>query len=337
MALAGNFQTKQNIDIVWGSGNANLGTAHIAGSNWLRPKTLDFTMPEASTALEMGSPQNNLGVEVEDNAVHRLDTATWTFTQSVIAEDEVIKAIFKNFMADDTSPFALTGALGLDGSGGFSLDHGSATTIPNTVLFQNGGPSSSQVDMIVAGCFMQSVTFKMDPSSNGGQLVADITWWTSHVPVNGSLTPSSITDGGDESANIFNIAATGCSVDSQHLMLLGWDLALSKTLARAGWQEGTSSTPWGICQTGVTEVTGNLTAKRDDNTYALADHLLGDSAGVALSLTFANPTFTVTCAKTLINASAIDAGGEYLYCTLPFRAVAEDSSRTADVLSVTSA
>ena len=80
-----------------------------------------------------------------------------------------------------------------------------------------------------------------------------------------------------------------------------------------------------------------MTVKRDDNTYAIADHLLGDSTGIAITLTFATPTFTVTCAKSLINASAIDAGGDYLYCTLPFRAVADASDRTADVLSITSA
>ena len=338
MALATNFQSKNDVQIIWGTASALLGTAHAVEDAWLIPKTLEFSVPEASVALEMGSPANNTGVEFEDNAIHRLDTSTWTFTQSVICTDEVLKVIGKQFTNNGTSPWALTGALGLDGTGGYSVTHGIANTVANTVVFKGGGPSTTtQVDVVVSGCYMQSVSFKMDAGSNGGQLVADISWWTPYVPVNGSLVPDPVAaEDADEAANVFNITAESALLGGQIMMLLGWDFGLSRTLSKAGYQEGTSSVPWGICQTGVTECTGNLNVKRDDNTYALAANLLGNSAGVALSLTYSAPLFTLICGKVMINAPTIDSGSDYFTLNIPFRAVASLSDATAAVYTMTS-
>lgn len=336
MALATNFVNKQAIDIVWSNTNNPLGTIHEVGDTWLRPKVVEFGLPSKTTALEVGPAINNTGVQFEDNAIHRKDTAVWTFDMTVIAEDSVLSSIMLGIMGDGATPYALTGALGLDGAGNYSIEHGTSSTIPYTVLFQNAGEDATNVDMSCVGCFLQSVTLRQDAGANAGQMVAELSFWTPYAPNQVAHTPSSITDGGDESANIFNITASP-TLDAQDLHVNAWELTFSKTFARIGYQDTTNYLPYGACQTGVTEVTGSLTVKRDDGTYNFADHEYGDSTGIALSMAWTNPTFSISASDVMIDNSTIDSGGDYLTTTIPFRCFAENSSRTATVVSLTSA
>ncbi len=335
MALATNFVSKQAIDVVWSNSNRNLGTIHEVGDTWLRPKVVEFSMPAKTTALEVGPAINNAGVQFEDNAIHRKDNAVWTFDMTVVAEDEVLKDIALGFMGDSASPFELTGALGLDGGGNYTINHNSPQTIAFTVLFQNGGEDGTNVDLSCVGCFIQSFTLRQDVGSNAGQMVAEISFWTPYAPNQVAHTPSSITDGGDESANIFNITASP-TIDAQEVHINAWELNFSKSLARVGYQDTSNYLPYGVCQTSVTEVTGSLTIKRDDGTYNFADHEYGDSTGVALAMAFTNPTFEIAASDIMIDNSTIDAGGDYLTTTIPFRCFAADSNRSATVISLTS-
>ena len=94
---------------------------------------------------------------------------------------------------------------------------------------------------------------------------------------------------------------------------------------------GAAYKPFGYVQTGPYEVTGSLTAKRDDSIHDLIAHIKGDSAGIALSLAESSG-FTISCPDVMIDNSKPEVS-DFLLQTIPFRAFA--ANEAGSVISIT--
>ncbi len=325
-----NFQAGQDIKLIFADGASNLGTAHVDGDTFKALPVISFTVPHDSAALEVGPQRSGTLAQLEKQGRHRRDLNAWTFDVSFKGTPTVMNSVCQWAFGDGDGTNTLTASSGIDGSGNAKMTHGTSYSNQTTVVFQNAGSDATNNDVVVRGCVVQSFTMKEAVGSDAGQLVCDVTFWTAYPPAESANTFA--TDSTDTAApkSIFDKSAT--TFNSEALLLNGWDVTVSRGLERVSSQDYSSYLPFGYVQTGPWEVTGNLSAKRDDSIYDALSKLQGDSAGVNISIDESSG-FTLDIPDAMVDGSSVDSGGSYLFQSIPFRAFAADT--TATVLSLT--
>ena len=210
------------------------------------------------------------------------------------------------------------------------MKHGTAYANHSTIVFQNAGSDATNNDVTVKGCIVQSFTLKEAVGSDAGQLVCDVTFWTAYAPYEEANTISA--DSTDTAApkSIFSKSAT--TLNSEALVLDSWEMTCSRSLERISSQDYSSYLPFGYTQTSPWEVTGTLSAKRDDSVYDALSVIQGSSAGVNISIDESSG-FALDIPDAMVDGSTVDLGGSHMFQTIPFRAFA--ASPTANVWTLT--
>ena len=241
-------------------------------------------------------------------------------------------AVLKSCLAlfgDGASACELTSA-----SNTGSMKDGVSNASQVTLLFANAGSDSSESpandDVVMAGCLATQMVIREDVGTNGGEMVVETTFISAYQPVETVLTPSS-TPTLDEAApkNIFNLNSS--TLDSEPLVLNNFEITISRPLARVHHQNTTDYKPFGYVQTGPYEVTGSITAKRDDSIHDLIAHIKGDSAGIALSIAESSG-LTISLPDVMIDNSKPEVS-DFLLQTIPFRAFGADEA--GNIISIT--
>ena len=329
-----NFQGSQGISLLFGSGDKAFGTAHVAADTFTALPVISFSLPaNDSAALEVASPRSGTLAQLETQGRHRRDLNVWTFDVSFKGTPTAVLKACTWAFGDGGSPAELNSNLGIGNGTANSaiMKHGTTYGNAATVIFIGAGSDATADDLVARGCLAQSVTIKEDVGSEGGQMVCDVSFWTAYPPVEETNTVAA--DATDTAApkSIFSKSAT--TLNSEALVLNSWEVTMSRSLERIHSQDYSNYLPFGYAQTGPWEVTGSLSAKRDDSVYDLLTQMKGSSAGVNLSIDESSG-FNLDLPDVMIEGpSEIDNGGAFLMQTIPFRAFAAGVS--ANIVSIT--
>lgn len=331
-----NFQASQDISLLFAVGAKNLGTAHVEADTFKALPVISFSVPHDSAALEVGPQRSGTLAQLETQGKHRRDLNTWTFDVSFKGTATVMNSVCQWAYGDGdgTNVLAATSGIGNGTSNSAKMSDGTSYSNHTTVIFQNAGSDATANDVVVRGCVVQSFTMKEAVGSDAGQLICDVTFWTGYPPVEAANTVSADSTDAAAPKSIFDKSTTtiGSAAGTEILLLNGWDVTVSRGLERISSKDYSSYLPFGYVQTGPWEVTGTLSAKRDDSIYDALSKLQGDSSGVNISIDESSG-FTLDIPDAMVDASNVDDGGSYLFQSIPFRAFAANT--TATVLSLT--
>jgi len=323
--MATNFQPKSDIQVIVGTGSANLGSAHLVGDTWTKLHVTDYSIEHASAPLDVAPQRSGSYGQTESMGHHRPDTQSYEVSLTMRGTPSAVLTCSNAMWGDGSSPLTLTAE---DSTG--SMKDGTSNSSAVTLLFENTGSDSTQIDLVMKSCFCTGLTLKEDVGTNGGELIVDATFWTAYRPEETTLAP---TGGGvadeDNPKNIFNL--TTKTLGGFALILTSWELNISRSLERVSFQDTTDYDPFGYVQTSPYEVTGTISAKRDDSIYDLVSAIKGDSTGIALSLAESSG-FTLNCPDVMIDNSKPEVG-EYLMQSIPFRAFGENEDD--NIVSIT--
>ena len=321
-----NFQPRGDIKVIMGSGAKALGTAHAADDTWNALQVVDFNIEHASAPIDVAPSRSGVYAQMEKQGHHRPDTQIYEVTLTMRGTPTSVLKSCLSLFSEGSSVASLTGA---SNTGSMKDNVSNADQV--TLLFENAGSDASNVDVVMAGCMATQMVLREDVGTNGGELVVETTFISAYQPVETALTPSS-TPTLDEAApkNIFDLATS--TLDGEALVLNNFEITIARPLARVHHQgSGAAYKPFGYVQTGPYEVTGSLTAKRDDSIHDLIAHIKGDSAGIALSLAESSG-FTISCPDVMIDNSKPEVS-DFLLQTIPFRAFA--ANEAGSVISIT--
>ena len=321
-----NFQPRGDIKVIMGSGAKALGTAHAADDTWNALQVVDFNIAHASAPIDVAPSRSGVYAQMEKQGHHRPDTQIYEVTLTMRGTPTSVLKSCLSLFSEGSSAAALTGA---SNTGAMKDAVSNADQV--TLLFENAGSDASNVDVVMAGCMATQMVLREDVGTNGGELVVETTFISAYQPVETALTPSS-TPTLDEAApkNIFDLATS--TLDGEALVLNNFEITIARPLARVHHQgSGAAYKPFGYVQTGPYEVTGSLTAKREDSIHDLIAHIKGDSAGIALSLAESSG-FTISCPDVMIDNSKPEVS-DFLLQTIPFRAFA--ANEAGSVISIT--
>lgn len=332
MAQASNYFPSQNIELFYQKESA-VG-ASPDDNDLIKLQCTSFSIPEASVPVEYSGQRAGTFVTQASQGRHAEGTKLWTFDTTFKGTLKAVRlateALFEDGGSDGQAQLFNTYAFPVTNY----KDGESANTFE--FRFENAGPDQSTNNVQVNGCIATGMSLSQDIGSESGELVCTINWATAYYPAYGAdaLGGTSVHDT-DTARNIRNLAVASTYIDSEELVVQGWELSCSRTIERIHYQNTTSGDykPFGYVMTGGFEVTGSITAVRNDDIHDLSAKFR-DSNTCNLQIGQASG-FSVACPKVFINESTVDNGGAVLMQTIPFTVVAnDDMSSASQMLSI---
>jgi hypothetical protein len=193
--------------------------------------------------------------------------------------------------------------------------------------------------MVMQGCVGTGFTLTQDIGSEGGELVCTINWASAFPPVYSAddISSSSYDEGTPKNIRSLNSGTTGITGDAlEELVIQSWELSCTRTIERIHYKDTTdgSFAPFGYAMVGGFEVTGSITAIRNDDVHdLLADFY--DSTTVDINIAESS-NFAIALDKCFLNEPSIDNGGAVLMETIPFTVVGADNiGSTVKMLGIT--
>ena len=336
--MATNFQSRSDVQVILGTAASSakaVGTAHAAGDTWHKLQVIDYNIEHASAPIDVAPSRSGIYGQIESQGHHRPDNQMYEVTLTMRGTTTAVLQSCLSLFGTSSSAAVLDPS---DNTG--DMTHGTANASQFTIVFANAGSDASEStpldDVVMKGCFATSMVLRQDVGTNGGEMVVETTFVTAYQPSEENLNPTSPTVDEGSPRNIFDIGTS--TIDGVALTMSSFEITIARPLARVHFQPGSASfDPNGYVQTGPYEVTGSITAKRDDSINDIADHIKGDSAGIALSLidsTAAN--LNISCPDIMIDNSKPEVS-DFLLQTIPFRAFAAKGTdqETNTIISIT--
>ena len=259
----------------------------------------------------------------------RMHEISLTFHCSNLAIDRICLALF----GDGSTPNVLLGSMPTTVQS--HVQHGVANITPVTLWFENAGHAGLDTDLYFTSCMCTSFTMTGDIGSNGGVVMGTATFVTGYPAVEAALGIQSTSSSNTlitAHTTIFNMhdMTTTQTLDGEDLVLYSFDLNIARSVQRIGFDSGNSFHPNGYAVGGY-EVTGNLTAKRDDETGAAIDN----KTGMALELD--TGVFHISAAKVFVDDSGISFDEDGWKQTIPFRCTYDSAATSNAVISIATA
>ena len=120
------------------------------------------------------------------------------------------------------------------------------------------------------------------------------------------------------------------------MVIESWELSVNRSIERIHYKDTTSGTfePFGYAMTGGFEVTGSITAIRNDDVHDLIANFR-NSTSVDINIAESS-NFAIALDKCYLNEPSIDNGGAVLKEIIPFTVVgADDISSDTKMLGIT--
>ena len=321
MAQATNFNPSQNVS-VFIQDEATVGT-QVDDAALTRLQATSFTIPEASVPLEFSSARSGQFTTTATQGHHSEGTKMWTFDTTLRGTPfsvlKACQAVFEQGSSvaelDNDYIFPTTGYTVATGSGAKTHD----------IRFVNGGTKAAAETIACAGCVGTGFTLSEDIGSEGGELVCTINWATGFMPVHSAddITSPAYDEGTPK--NIRSLGLTTAELGaSNDLVVQSWELSVQRTIERVHYSDITSGSfhPFGYAMTAPFEITGSITAIRNETIHDLLANFR-NSTSVALKLAEAS-AFSIDVPKAMLGESTVDNGGAVLTQTIPFTGVADE-------------
>ena len=333
MAKSDKFQVGSNSSVVIGT-EVTPGTACLAAGTTLEMPVTEYSFSDINQhSLAVAPFRSGIGgMTQSDDMVKwqehdRMHEISITFHCSNLAIDRICLALF----GDGSTPNVLLGSMPTEVQS--HVQHGVANITPVTLWFENASHAGLDTDLYFTSCMCTSFTMTGDVASNGGVVMGTATFVTGYAATEGALTFT----GGTHTlmtshTTIFNMhdMTTTQTLDGEDLVLYSFDLNIARSVQRIGFDQANSFHPNGYAVGGY-EVTGNLTAKRDDETGAAIDN----KTGMALELD--TGVFHISAAKTFVDDSGISFDEDGWKQTIPFRCTYDSAATSNAVISIATA
>ena len=327
MAQATNYFPSQNVEVYYQK-ETNVGTQpDDAGLKKLQ--VTSFSIPEASVPVEYSAQRAGLFVQTASQGHHSQGTKMWTFDTTLRGTPESVLLATEAVFEDASSEATL--------NNNYSFPHanyknGASSAATFEFRFEQGGSDSTLNNLVLQGCVGTGFTLSEDIGSEGGELVCTINWATAFSPTYGSdaITSLAYDTGTPKNIRSLDDSATGINGGAlEELVIQSFELSVSRTIERIHYKDTTdgSFAPFGYAMVGGFEVTGSITAIRNDDIHDLLAKFY-DSNTVDINIAESSG-FAIALDKCFLNEPSIDNGGAVLMETIPFTVVGADNIGSA--------
>ena len=343
MAQATNYFPSQNVS-VWFEKEDKVGRSQddtVDNAGLKKLQVTSFTIPEASVPVEYSAQRAGQFVTTASQGHHAEGTKMWTFETTLRGTPDSVLLATEAVFEDGATEAVLNNDYAFPTA---SYQHDSTSSVGTfNIRFIDAGADATKHNVVCRGCVGTGFTLTEDIGSEGGELVCTIQWATAYMPDNASaqadddITSAQYDTGTPK--NIRSLASGSSGINGgalEELVIQSWELSVSRTIERVHYKDNTSGTfePFGYAMTGGFEVTGSITAIRNDDVHDLLAKFY-DSNTVDVNIQESS-NFTIALDKCFINEPTIDNGGAVLMETIPFTVVgADDISSSTKMLGIT--
>ena len=250
-----------------------LGTNDVSGTLYkLRtPEVNDIDYSAGSTFADVIRTGQRVQRPTDHIAVFKGGTFTWSFSDYVV-ESETLLQLLLQLVTEDTSPSVSAEMTGNQAT--VVYEQGASTGEYACVVISS--PDADE-DKLMFSSILQELTLSMNPTANGGRLTASGVFWSGYQPVIGTEGTSANATAADYSEGFFD--CTTMTIGGDNVVLNNFDVTISNPATRVGYETVNSieAEPSSYMRGGMIEVTGNVSAKLDDNvtdTIAVTDQRL---------------------------------------------------------------
>ncbi len=334
MAQATNYFPSQNVS-VWYQKETNVGTQpDDAGLKKLQ--TTSFSIPEASVPVEYSAQRAGTFTQTASQGHHAQGTKLWTFDTVLRGTPDSVLLACEAVFEDGSSEAVLNNDYAFPTA---TYVNGASSAATFEFRWIDAGSDATNHNVVMQGCVGTGFTLTEDIGSEGGELVCTINWASGFAPVYSADDISSAAYDTGTPKNIRSLASGSTGINGgalEELVIQSWELSVNRTIERIHFKDTTdgSFAPFGYAMTGGFEVTGSITAIRNDDVYDLLAKFY-DSNTVDINIAESS-NFAIALDKCFLNEPSIDSGGAALMETIPFTVVgADDISSTTKMLGIT--
>ena len=304
-----------------------LGTNDVSGTLYkLRtPEVNDIDYSAGSTFADVIRTGQRVQRPTDHIAVFKGGTFTWSFSDYVV-ESETLLQLLLQLVTEDTSPSVSAEMTGNQAT--VVYEQGASTGEYACVVISS--PDADE-DKLMFSSILQELTLSMDPTANGGRLTASGTFWSGYQPVIGTEGTSANATAADYTQGFFD--CTTMTIGGDNVVLNNFDVTISNPATRVGYETINSieAEPSSYMRGGMIEVTGNVSAKLDDNvTDTIADFTAGTSVNISIGDGSAIDFDIPTAKYTGYTHTSTDSG---VFINLPFKATADGSGALITIIA----
>lgn len=339
MAVATNFKPTGDIRVLIGT-EVTFGTATLGDGTavWEELPVTSFTLPEVASAVEVSAHRSGSYTQLKNQAIHRPDTQVYTFDLTLKGTPKAVEFACQMMFEDGTSECDFTGNYAFPST----YKDGTGSTSQSTILFENAGGDSTNVDMVCKSCIATGMELTEDIGSEAGELMVTLNLMTAYQPIysnfadveNVTYTSGSYTEDTATPKNIKNLDFLNCHIGSTDVLVSKWSIAFSRTVERVSYSEATNYDPFGYAMTGTIEATGSITVKRDSNTHGIISSFKNSTSTAILLKETTATDLTIDCPAVLIDGASIDSGGSTLWQEVPFRCMGNPTSTGDSIVGI---
>jgi len=285
MAIGTNFKATQDLKVIIGTeATVGSGTLHASGTWNQMPMIAPPTINENQVALDTGSQQTGIYTPNHNQMKQRLDNPIWEIQLQFLGNmgnglaDYLFHKTPAKLNSDFTPPDWTDGA----------TNTAETDRITATIYIGGAGITTSDRDQIFKGCVCKSIELSHSIDSNGGFPVITATFITGYKMAyldtvsDGTISPTDLS--GDASVHWTSLTSLvgkhqGETAGSSNydVRAFGYNLSVSREIARVGYQDTTDYEPYSYEQVGGFSVSGDVTYKKDSNHGSIDDYLRNDN------------------------------------------------------------
>ena len=304
-----------------------LGVNDVSGTLYkLRtPEVNDIDYSAGSTFADAIRSGQRVQRPTDHIAIFKGGTFTWSFSDYVV-ENEVLLQLLLQLVTEDTSPAVSAQMTGNQAT--VVYEQGASTGEYACIVISS--PDTDE-DKLMFSSILQELTLSMNPTANGGRLTASGTFWSGYQPVIGTEGTSANATASDYTQGFFD--CTTMTIGGDNVVLNNFDVTISNPAQRVGYETVNSieAEPSAYMRGGMIEVTGNVSAKLDDNvTDTIDDFRDGTSVNISIG-DVSGIDFDIPTAKyTGYSHTSTDSG---VFIDLPFKATADGSGALITIIA----
>tara|TARA_R110001592_G_scaffold193280_3_gene440440 strand:+ start:84 stop:1073 length:990 start_codon:yes stop_codon:yes gene_type:complete len=304
-----------------------LGVNDVSGTLYkLRtPEVNDIDYSAGSTFADAVRSGQRVQRPTDHIAIFKGGTFTWSFSDYVV-ENEAVLQLLLQLVSEDSSPSGTVAITGNQGT--VAYEQGASTGEYACVVIHS--PDADE-DKLMFSSILQELTLSMNPTANGGRLTASGTFWSGYQPVVGTEGTSADATAVDYTQGFFD--CTTMTIGGDNVVLNNFDVTISNPATRVGYETVNSieAEPSSYMRGGMIEVTGNVSAKLDDNvTDTIDDFRDGTSVNISIGDGAAIDFDIPTAKYTGYSHTSTDSG---VFIDLPFKGTADGSGALITIIA----
>jgi len=304
-----------------------LGTNDVSGTLYKirTPEVNDIDYSAGSTFADAIRSGQRVQRPTDHIAIFKGGTFTWSFSDYVVESEAVIQLLLQ-LVSEDTSPSATVAITGNQGT--VAYEEGASTGEYACVVISS--PDTDE-DKLMFSSILEELTLTLNPTVNGGRLTAAGRFWSGYQPVIGSESTSANATAADYTQGFFD--CTEMTIGGDYVVLNNFDITISNPATRIGYSTVNSieAEPSAYMRGGMIEVTGNVSAKLDDNvTDTIADFTAGTSVNISMGDGAAIDFDIPTAKYTGYTHTSTDSG---VFIDIPFMGTADGSGALITIIA----